>query len=359
MPAFKFIHSLPSRSGSAGGNATIDLNSTPDDSRVAGILLSLSATSTAASGTPANTTTDLLALMTTIDIDSDWAFVRASGKLLWILEKAMRGEAVNESIASGTGGVVMRANCLIPFRDDRCISPNDGCVPAALIKDRSVNIGFAASFAPTLDSVVCTFTNVLVTAYALLEPSSGDVLPTKTRIGFEDWAQNTINLANRGVVTDLGFYEEAMALTLAEHAQYSAAFNGQPLIDRVPTCQLVDYWNKRRCRDAASRLSYQPSASQQFIPIYNAPDGYKATQLPRGDESTRIDIDSGSQTGGRVFYRQIVPADAGTERDALVKLGFDPATAQIEVKTAKGNDVQGSSSRQRRIAAVIPRRISR
>ena len=359
MGAFRSLYPLPSKSPAAGGNAVIELSGLPDECRVAGFLLSFGCTTTAASGTPAVLNSDLVSLMATVDLDSPYLFVRSTGVGLWVLQYMMQGGLLNTSTASATGGVAKRANVWIPLIDPRCTSPNDACIPSKLIRDKSINVAFATSFAPTWDSVVVTCSAATLQATAFLIPDGGDVLPTKSRIAFEDWSQNTINLAGRGYFTDLYFSEEAMALTLAEHLQYTVSLDGNPVIDRIPTHQLADHWNRSCCRDAASALSFQAAASQRFIPILSATQGYKATQLPRGLNSVRIDIDSGSQTGGRICYRTLEPTSAGEERDAIIKMGHDPMTVQVEAKTAKASAVQGSPKRQERIKAVLPKRLSR
>lgn len=358
MSAFREKYPLPSKSMSAGGNAVIELGGLPDDCRLAGIMLSVLLTTTAASGTPAVTVKDILGLLATVDFDSDFFFMRATGKALWVLEKAMRGHKYDTAAASATGGVQMRANAWIPLQDPRSVSPNDTTIPSKLIRDKTLNIGFASSFAPTWDSIVVTCSAATLQATAYCVPDGGDLIPMKSRIAFEDWSQNTLNI-KPGYFTDLMFTEEALALTLAEHLQYSLSLDGQPIVDRMPTAQLVDFWNREVCKDAGSELSYQPSASQAFIPILSAGQGYRAVQLPRAIESARIDIDAGSQTGGRVLYRQVLPTQSGEERDAIVKLGLNPQTVKIEAKTAKGNELQGSERRQARVKALLPKRLGR
>lgn len=357
MSAYRQKYPLPSQNVSAGGNVVVDLAGLPDDARLTAILLEIAGTFTSASTDQAVTLADSAVLLQTADLDSDFFFLRGTGRLLVALEHLMTGRKFGTLLTATTGGVAGRATIVIPLADPTAIKPNDCAVPVRLIQDRTLNIGFKSALTlGTTDEV--TVSSATLKPTAILAPDNGDTIPSKSRINYEDWAQATAML-KPGHFSHLGIYEEAMAVTLAEIAQVSLSLDGQPIVDRTYTTQLVADFNRVRCSDAASMLSYQPSASQFFIPVLAPEDKYQATNLPRAENSARADIDSGTQSTARWFYRQVVPAEPAIEASAIRKLGFEPETALMQSKTESKSQLGGSPKRVYRNARLLPKRIYR
>lgn len=360
MGAFKSLYPLPVKAMAAGGNAQIELLGLPLAARVAGFIFDISGTGTAAASTQAVTPVDLVQAMATVDLDSDFAFVRATGRMLHVLDRLMHGYATASSALSvtcTTGGVAVRGMCNLPFVDVRSRSPNDCAIPVRLIREKTINVQFGTLIFDLTNDV--TLSAASLRTFAVLVPESGDEVPAKVRIAFEDWSQATANI-RPGHFTHLGIYNEAtLATTLAEFAQISVALDGQQVIDRISTPELVARYNMQVPRDAAQELSYLPSASNQFLPVICQPDKYKNTQVPYADAAVRADIDSGTSTTPRWFYRQLEGITESTVRDAAMRMGHDPETVKVEVKTDSKQPLQGTAERVVRHTKLLPKRLVR
>jgi hypothetical protein len=361
MSSFKSRFPLEGKSVAAGGNAIFDLTQLPDDGRLQGIMLELICTSTAASGTATIYPSDIIQALALVDLDSEFFFLRATGRMLHVLYRHMEGMALggNTGVVQGTGGVSMRAHCWIPIIDRRALNPNDTAIPARLLNNKTLNVTFASSLALTISNVVYTLSAATLRAVAHMAPSSGDMLPVKSKIAFEDWSALQANLAP-GVFSHLGVYDESdLSLTPEQYAQFSLSADGQTILDRQLANQCVADYNLNVPRDAASCLACQPTVACEFMPLITPRLGYKLPQLIRAKRGFRVDIDSGTATGGRYYYRQVLPITDSEEKSAIAKLGLNPETTIPEVKTASKNEPSGSVSRQHRHARLLPKRLHR
>lgn len=362
MGAFKSLYPLPAKAIAAAGNASIELLGLPLSARVAGFLLEIRGTGTAASSTSAVTPVDLAKLIATVDFDSDFFFCRATGKMLHALDRLMGGAALTssaQSVTTSTGGEAVRSFLYIPLADMRARKPFDTAVPVRLLREKTINIQFKSTLALGLSPDV-TVSAATLYPYAVLVPEKGDVLPTRSRIAFEDWAQATANLRG-GNYTHLGIYDESdLSVTDAQYAQISAGFDGQQIIDRTLTSALIARYNAQVPRDAAQELSYQAAAAIQFIPIVCQPDKYSVLDCPRG-ANVRVDLDSGTSaaTGGRFFYRMVEETGENEGRDAAVRLGHNPDNVKVSTKTDSKVPPQGAAERVARINRLLPKRLHR
>lgn len=360
---FKFMHPLPVKTVTAGGQVSVELSGLPFNARIASFLIEISGTATSASDTSAVTPVDMVKLISNIDIDSDFFFVRATGKALHVLDRAMNGMALAsaaQSVTATTGGVAARTFLRIPASDPRAQSPNDTAIPVRLIREKTINVNFKDALTLGLSPEV-TVSAASMRVFAELEPESGDIIPSKTRIRFDDWAQGTASL-QPGSYTHLCIYDESdLAVTIAEYAQMSVGMDGAQLYDRVQTQHLVAKYNQTVPRDAAQELSYQAGIGLAFIPIICQKDKYKLTQLPSAESEVRVDLESGSKaaTGARYLYRQVVPLRDAEARNAMLRLGHEPEQASVEVKTDSKQPLQGSAERVVKHARILPKRIKR
>jgi hypothetical protein len=195
--------------------------------------------------------------------------------------------------------------------------------------------------------------------YAKLIEESGDVIPTKVRIQHEDWSQATASL-KPGHFTHLGIYDETdLVVTAAEYAQLTVGMDGKNMYDRVVTQQLLALYNQLVVKDESQELSYQAGINLDFIPIIVQPDKYKLTQIPYAENEVRVDIESGSKSSARYLYRQCVPMRDAEARGNMQRLGYEPETAKISVKTLSKEPLKGDESRVLRHARLLPKRIER
>jgi hypothetical protein len=360
--AYKVMYPLPAKQILADGNVQIEMLGLPLAARVAGFILEINGTATTGSSTQAVTPVDLAVLLKGIDLDSDFAYVRATGRLLHVLDRLMNGFAIAsaaQSVTATTGGVAVRGMVYLPFADNRSRKPNDTAIPVRLLREKTLNVQFKATALTLGTTNEVTISNGTLRVIAVLVPEDGDVIPTKSKIYFEDWSQATANL-NPAHFTHLGIYDESdLAVTDAEYAQLSIAMDGQQLFDRIPTQHLVSRYNQLVPRDAAQELSYQPAASLPFIPVICEPDKYQLTQVPYANGSVRADIDSGSKTSARWFYRQVIQINEGEGRAAAVRLGHDPEASQVSVKTDSKAPLEGSADRVQRHSRLLPKRLHR
>lgn len=359
--AFKFMHPLPSKSMTAGGQVSVELAGLPIKARIASFLIEITGTATSASSTQAFTPQEMAKLIANVDIDSDFFWVRTTGQGLHVLNKMMRGYPVAsaaQSVTATTGGVAARCFLEIPCADPRAYEPNDTAIPTRLIREKTINLNFKDAL--TLGTTIeVTMSNVLVRVFALLVPESGDVIPTATRIAHEDWSQKTANL-KPGAFSHLGIYDESdLAVTIAQYAQLSVGLDGAQLYDRVQTQHFLAQFNRLVGFDPDYELSYQDGADLQFIPLIVQPDKYKLTQLPDSESEARVDIDSGTATGARYIYRQIVDVRDATARNAMIRLGHEPSESEIGVKTASNSPLQGSEERVIKHARRLPKRLGK
>jgi hypothetical protein len=359
--AFKSLYPLPTKDVSANGNAQIELLGLPLAARVAGFILEIIGIGTTAASTQAVTPVNLAILLAQVDCDSDFFFMRATGRLLHVLDRLMQGSAIAsaaQSVTCTTGGNSVRGQLYIPLADARARKPQDTAVPVRLLREKTINIGFKSTLALGLTQDV-TMSATKLRATAVLLPDNGDTIPTKSRIYFEDWGQATANL-QPGHFSHLGVYDEAdLAVDIAQYAQFSLALDGQQVIDRIPSQQLIADYNRKTVRDAAQELSYQPGATLEFIPIISEPDKYELTKVPYAEGACRADIDSGSATTARYFYRQVLQINETEGRSAAVRLGHDPEVSKVSVKTDSKAPPQGSAARVARHSRLLPKRLER
>lgn len=360
MGAYKTMYPLPSKTISAGGNVQVELLGLPLDARIAGFLFEITGTGTAASSTSAVTPVNLVQLLTEVNIDSDFLYVKASGRAIHVLDRLMNGYAVASSAISvtcDTNGVAVRGMCYLPLADYRAINPFDTAIPTRLLREKTINCTFKSALTLGLSPEV-TVSSATLKITAICVPQSDDTVPTKTRIYYEDWAQATANL-QPGHYTHLCIYDDSdLAVTMEQYAQLSMAFDGQQLIDRVPTEQLVALWNKQVPKAQDQELNYAATQSLQFIPVIFPGDKYKLTQVPFANGTVRVDIDSGTNTSARYLYRQALPITQAEGRAAAARLGYNPETTNVQVKTASKGDLKGSENRVQRHAKLLPKKLT-
>lgn len=361
MSSFKFMHPLPVKSLDAGGQVSVELSGLPIQAMVAAFIVEITGTATAASSTSALTPVTLAQLITNVDLDSDFLFIRTTGRGLHVLDRLMNGTPIASSaqtITANTTGVAARGMLRIPLADPRAAFPNDTAVPVRLIREKTINFNFKSALTLGLTPEV-TISAAQIRIFAQLVPETGDVVPTKVRIQHEDWNQLTASL-KPGHITHLCTYDETdLVVTIAEQAQLSLGFDGAQLYDRVQTQHLIAKWNEQVPRDQAMQLSYQAAQNLDFIPIIFQPDKYKLTQVPFAESEVRADIESGTATGARWLYRQALPLRDGEARNAMLRLGHEPEAAKVSVKTGSKEPLKGPEERVLKHARLLPKRIEK
>jgi hypothetical protein len=359
--AFKFMHPLPVKAIEGGGQVSIELSGLPIMARVAAFILEITGTATSASSTSALTPITLAQLITNVDFDSDFLFVRTTGRGLHVLDRLMNGTPIAsgaQSITATTGGVAARGMLRIPLSDPRANEPHDTAIPVRLLREKTLNLNFKAALTLGLSPEV-TISAAQVRVFAQLVPESGDVIPTKIRIQHEDKNEATASL-KPGHYTHLCIYDDTdLVATLAEYSQLTVQMDGANLYDRVQTQHLVSKWNEMVGHDQATELSYQSGGSLDFLPIIAQPDKYKLTQVPFAESEVRVDIEAGSKTAARYLYRQAVPLRDSEARGAMLRLGHEPEQASVAVKTSSKEPLKGSEGRVIRHARLLPKRIEK
>jgi hypothetical protein len=359
--AYKTFYPLPAKDLVADGNVAVELSGLPIQARVAAFMVQISGTATSASSTAAITADMLAQLIKAVDLDSDFWYVRATGRSLHVLNRLMTGFRVAsaaQGVTATTGGVAVTGMLAIPASDERSENPNDTAVPVRLLREKTLNFQFKTGGALTLGTTPeVTLTNCKLKVYAILVPEDGDVIPAKSRIYFDDKAEASANLP-AGHYTHMCIYKESTLVTTnAEYVKMSLAFDGAQLYDRVETAQFIAKYNQLVPRDAAQELSYQPAGSNEFLPLIYQPDKYKLTQVPYADGTVRADIDDGTLTAARYLYRVILPVTEAETRNAAVRLGHDAETSKVKVKTSSKTPLQGSAERVNRHARILPKRL--
>lgn len=358
--SFKFRHTLPTKAVTANGNVAVELSGLPLKARIAGFLLEIKGTGTAASSTQAVTPKDMAQFFASIDFDTDYNFTRIDGNGLYVLNRLMSGRTLcggAQTVTCSTGGEEIRCALYLPFADEHSRKPYDTAIATRLVREKTLNIQFKSTLVLDLTNDV-TLSNANQYVTAILVPEDDDRVPTRTRITFLDVAQATGDLPG-GAYSHACIYDTTdLAVTDAEYAQMSLAFDGAQLYDRIPVRQLIEDYNRLCVQDAAQELSYQAAASLPFIPLIAQPDKYSNMDLPRGAH-VRVDIDSGTKTSARYLYRMIEELDEGKGRDAMLRLGYDPNTAKMEVVTDDKAAPSGSATRVARHNRTLPKRLHR
>lgn len=365
MPAngnFKTRFSLPVKDLVAGGGAEVECNSIPDNSRIAGFLIALAGTATAASETSAVTCENLVQLISQLNLDSEFLYIRLSGRDIHCLEWAMLGKPTAsraQSITATTGGVACRVEMYLPLADPRALNPNDTAMPARLIKDRTISITPKSVFTLGLSPEV-TVSAVQLRITAILVPESDEQLPVKTRMYFEQWNQQTANLSPGHFSHLICTGDGTLTCTREQYAQMSVGFDGSSLVDRQMTADLIADWNRAMACASDHELSYQAAQPLPFIPLITPPDRkYKLTQLCRADSVVRVDIESGTATTGRYVYRTFKEVSDDDAAAGARKMGHDPDTVKIKIKTASKVAVAGSANRVMRHTRLLPKKLER
>jgi hypothetical protein len=358
--AYKVFYPLPFKDLTADGNVAVELSGLPIQARVAGFQVQISGTATSASSTQAITADQLAQLIKAVDLDSDFFYVRATGRSLHVLNRIMTGFRVAsaaQGVTATTGGVAVTSVLSIPASDEHAENPNDTAIPVRLLREKTLNFQFKTGALTLGTTIEVTISAAKLKVYAILVPEDGDIIPSKSRIYFDDKAEASANLPS-GHYTHLAIYKETtLATTLAEYAQMSLAFDGSQLYDRIATEQFVAKYNQLVPRDAAQELSYQPGASNEFLPLIYQPDKYKLTQVPYADGTVRVDIDAGTLTAARYLYRQVLPITESEARNAAQRLGHDPESSKVKVKTSSKTPLQGSAERVNRHSRILPKRL--
>lgn len=357
----KFLHPLPVKDVSANGQVSVELGNLPVRSIVAGFIIGLEGTATAASSTSAFTPVTMAQLITNIDLDSDMLQIRLTGRAVHVLDRIMNGKptaSAAQTITATTGGVAAMGMLRLSLSDPRCADPDATAMPARLLRQHTLNFNFKSTLTLGLSPEV-TMSAMKLRVFAQLLPENGDVIPVKQNIRWENWNQLTANL-KAGHYTHLAIYDESdLAVTLAEYAQLTMQMDGENMYDRVQTPHFVAKYNQEVPRDQAMELSYQAAQNLDFLPLIFQPDKYKLTKVPECEQGLTVTIESGTATGATYIYRQCLPLRDAEGRATMLRLGHDPETSKVTVKTLSKEPLKGDEARVLKHARLLPKRLEK
>lgn len=346
-----------------------DVRSLPVNHRVTGFLLAIDLTVTDEGGGTARPEDVVGLLLDYLEHTSEFFQLRATGYTLARLLHAMTGKTLGNAAIAATGAA--RACVWIPLSDPRALVPDDSSIPAELLNNTQIQVKTTSADAEDLLGANGAATGVF-RLYASLTDGNGPIDPAASRIDFEDWGGQTINLKS-GVFSHIilmndrdGVTPAAPILPDTEITRAQLTYNGMPIINNPLTWALVFDYNRSIVfggfeDNTAEQLN---DVSVPFLPIYTPPLGYSIPALPGGEMPTSQVTFAGSQTEIRVAYRNIIFKSEGMVKAAAHAFGLNGAV-QRRMKTATKTDVGRGSmapddvARRARMSRLIPGRLGR
>ncbi len=262
-----------------------------------------------------------------------------------------------------------RAPMWIPLADFRAKSPLDSAIPTELLNGTQIQLNTTSITAVQLMGAAAVAT-MSYRLYAALTDGSGPVDPSATRIDFEDWGGQTINL-KPGAYSHINIFDDRSGTTAAgeitpdtEITRVNFTVEGQQVVNNALSFALVADYNR-----AIPYGGFENNDAEQlsdltvpFLPVYTPPQSYSLGQLPGNKKpSAQLNL-SGSQTTLRVGYRSYMYKSAAEIQAAAD--AFDVRGAyRRSLKTASKRDVAGGSNsagdvaRRSELSALIPGRI--
>jgi len=359
MPNFIYTHELEGKEFTASAKRQIQLLGLPAGQVVRFIMLELDSVLSNSTGAPISVTSrELVKLIANIDLDTPRFTMRANGKQLWAYYRAMMGKSLTNTAYTvpANGTLPARAFLMIPFFDTRSVSPGDFEQPCELLERHNIEITCANS--ATIKTGL-TVSQCLFRSTCFFGPGKGGVLPAKVKLNYADWGGQTANL-DMGVYSDLFIIDEADdAVAVADVSKIRVRFDGNTIVDNLPTEQLVSVFNHEHAMGGSVNDEQLPDDQFLFLPILTAPKGYKLTKLPGASSSARADI-TGSLTQPRFVYRVVEPTTSAEDSADIAKVAGIPATTAATTprvaKTASKVAVQGNPIEKLNVSSILPKK---
>lgn len=363
---------LESRSWTEGvaQSLVFDIASLPRNHRVTAFLLVCDFNVTTAGATGARPSDTAGLLLDFIEHSSEFLKVRATGYALDRLNHHMMGKKVANTVI-GAAIAKARAMVTIPIVDPRSVKPSDCAIPTEMLNGTQIEVKTTTATAVQMWGAAAVATGAFRLFAALCE-GAGPVDPAATRIDFEDWGGQTINL-KPGVFTHLSLYKDRVATTVAagitpdtEVTRINFAYEGQPILNNVLSWASVLEFNRAHVYGGFedNNTEQLDDTSVPFLPCYTPPQLYSLGALPGGKERAQLQL-SGSLTSLRALYRQVTFKTIDQIEGAARKMGIpisQPVTRSL--KTATKVDVAGGSNspediaRRSHLSQLIPGRLS-
>lgn len=336
------------------------INSLPPNHKVKALMLAFDCDVTTA-GADGILPYDLMGLLVTLVQHSSPFFqLRASGYVLGNLFHAMNGKTLQNTLfgdGAATDGP-NRALLVIPLADKYSLEPSDSSIPTELLNNTQIQVITSAATAAGLLGANGVMTGVF-RLYAALEKGSGAIDPTATRIDYEDWGGQTVNL-KPGAYSHILLMNDATGITAAGAAapittdaqitRLNLTVGGYQVVNNALSWSNVALFNASVPQggfenNAAEQLN---DVSVPFIPLYTPPNGYSYVELP-GSPTPEVQAQfSGTQTTVRVAYRSAMFKDSSPIRAAAAAFDVRGPYAR-KLKTFSKKDINGGSNAPRDI----------
>lgn len=351
---------LESKQVTAGQVASLVFNLTglPSGRRVAALKFRLNFTSTLPSGSSTLFTSGevIQNLLQFVEHHSAFLNVKATGATLRHLYHHMRGKAQSEvdfDITQSTDPRLGIGYAVIPCCDPRAKVPFDGAIPCELLNGKTVTVktnALSAIGSTNLSAMNLRLLVQLVPADAL--PSD----PLKTRIDFEDWSGQTIDMKPGTYTHMFAMHSDGSSVETAEVDRVDWQIDGDAVIDNIESCDLAEDFNDKHVSGGFqdnTREQFDP-ASMPFVPILTPEDRYSILDLPTATKPATAKLTfSGTDTALRIVYRICEPKSLGAIRGAGALQGIS-GTPERAVKTATGKPISGSLAKTRYFEKVLP-----
>lgn len=312
--------------------------------------------------------------------------IRTTGRALWVMYRSMFGKALGNAgqaipVADSDGDETIPFILTLPiyFSDRNAKNPFYACQPTELLEGKTIEVQCASTNVigtsdPTDGDENQTFSagTVRLVLYFVpgdKKPNSVE-LPSKLRLDFEDWNQQTAFLKVGGAYSHLMIYDETDdALDQTDYTRVRVQLDGYDVVDRLPTDALIGQYNDAVALGGTQAAGNTSSVSETeqlanvgvtgFLPILNPPQGYLLEQLPKTQSggAARVDIE-GDSTGARFLYRMIDDMSQSEREEIAKMLGIsNPKTASYASKHEDSVPPSGSpqhvASLQKKLPVVV------
>jgi hypothetical protein len=307
-------------------------------------------------------------LIDSIYHESEFFKLRGTGYSLGNLFHHMNGKTLN-NVLFGAAILAGRAPTVIPLADMRAKQPLDTAIPTELLNNTSIQVNTTAITEVQLFGAAAV-APMSLRLYAALTDGAGPIDPAATRIDYEDWGGQTINM-KAGVYSHVNIFDDRSGTTVAgqittgaEITRVNLTHAGQQIVNNALSWALVLDYNR-----AYPGGGFENNDTEQlddvtvsFLPVYTAPNGYSLAQLPGGKAPTTQMNLSGTQTTVRVGYRAVTFKEQSQIRAAAAAFemkgpyGRRMKTASKQ-DTARGSNAASDVERRSRLSELIPGRL--